>query len=662
MEGDVTPLVQMFEASEEATRQARKLSERDRDYYDGKQWTSKEEEALKKRKQPIVTYNRIQRKIDYLSGLEKQQRKDPKAFPRNPQDEKAADAATDAIRFVCDDVKWDDKRSAAWDDILVPGTCAVMVGHKDGKNGPDPDIIQIPWDRFFYDPHSAKPDFSDARHMGIVTWYDVEDAEAKWPDKKELLNSTLASDTQSDTYDDKPKDKMWADAKRKRVRVVEIYYLKGRVWNRCVITRAGHLEDPQPSPYMDEDGKPENPIKAMSLYVDRDNNRYGAVRVLISPQDEINKRRSKGLHLITMRQVRVSHGAGITAEGKSDPGAIRNELAKPDGVLVGDKDEIEILPTSDMARGNFEMLMDAKAEIDLLGANAALAGKNENDLSGRAILAQQQGGMVEVARMFDRLRSLSIEVYRSVWNRVRQFWTDERWVRITDNDNNLRFVGLNQQVTVAQLAQEVAQGDESAMKTASQLVGPQLLQAAMQGDPQAQTALGMFVQQHGHQVVETRNAVNELDVDIVIDEGMDTPTVQAEQFDTLVKMLPGLGPIGQSPEVLKLLIEASSLRNKEKLVEILEQGPSPEQQQMQQQAQQVQMAGAVAQVEEVQSKAELNKAKAQQAAAPAEPQSVDPIDAARLHLDGTQTQIDGYRAETERMEALKPEPPKQQAA
>ena len=56
-----------------------------------------------------------------------------------------------------------------------------------------------------------------------------------------------------------------------------------------------------------------------------------------------------------------------------------------------------------MAAANFQMLQVAMNEVDLLGPNAALSGKNENDMSGRAILAQQQGGMVEVARMFDRL-------------------------------------------------------------------------------------------------------------------------------------------------------------------------------------------------------------------------------------------------------------------
>ena len=51
------------------------------------------------------------------------------------------------------------------------------------------------------------------------------------------------------------------------------------------------------------------PLFMQSAYVDRNNNRYGEVRPMISPQDEINKRRSKALHLLTMRQTKAERGA-----------------------------------------------------------------------------------------------------------------------------------------------------------------------------------------------------------------------------------------------------------------------------------------------------------------------------------------------------------------
>lgn len=580
---DVTELVRMFEDAEDATRDAREKAERDIDYRDGKQLTAEQEATLQKRHQPVVIYNRIQRKVDYLSGLEKQSRKDPKAFPRNPDDLDAASAATDGIRYACDDNDWDQVRSAAWDDILTPGTGAVFVGAKRGRDGIDPELRHIPWDRFFHDPHSARFDFSDASYMGIVTWMDMSRAKLLWPDREEVIQTTWQRAKQTETYDDKPKFRLWCDYKRKRVRIIEIYYLRGLEWYRCVYTEAGHLEDPIPSPYLDETGRPENPIKAVSAYIDRDNNRFGTVRVMISPQDEVNKRRSKALHLISTRQSRISPVAQLSPEH------VQKQLADPMGVIVAEQGDFEILPTNDMAAANLQMLQEAKAEIDLLGANAALAGKNETDLSGRAILAQQQGGMVEVARVFDRLRHLSLMVYRSVWARIKQYWREERWIRVTGNDNAPRYVGINQPQTFIQAAAE-----------------------QLQGDPQAELKLGMLARDpRANMVMQVKNQVAELDVDIIIDEGMDTPTVQAEQFDTLVKMLPTLGPVGQSPQVIEMLIQASQLRDKDQLIELLRQGPSPEQVQAQQAQQQIAMAGAQAEVEKKQSETVENLAQAE---------------------------------------------------
>lgn len=588
MEDSLTPelsqLVQQFEDAEHATRDARLLAERDRDYYDEKQLTEEEQQALKKRGQPVVVFNRVKRKVNAMLGLEKQTRKDPKAFPRNPADEKASQAATDAIRYVCDDSRWDDKRSQAGKELAIEGTCAVMVGVKKTKAGIDPDIRRIAWDRFYYDPHSSEFDFADAEFMGVVIWMDLDKALKKFPEAKEALVSTWRQSSTSETYDDRPKNNLWADHKRRRVRICEHYYNDGG-WKFCMFTQAGFIVEPQDSPYKGEEG-PECPIKAVSLYVDRDNNRYGEVRTMIGPQDEINKRRSKALHLVSQRQIRVSPNVGLDAQ------AVRKELSRPDGVFVGESGEVEILPTNDMAAANVNLLQEAKAEIDLLGPNAALGGKNEAGMSGRALLAQQQGGMVELGNYLDAVRVLSLSVYRSVWWRIQQFWNEERWIRVTDNENNLRFVGLNKPVTaLQQMAEQMGVTKDNLQQV--QQEQPETVQQlqAMAQDPRAQMVVGI------------ENSVTELDVDIIIDEGLDSPTIAAEEFEAMLK-LAGTGVVQFPPDVL---IEASSLRNKERLLEMLKQGPSPEQQQ----AAQLGMAKAVADVEKTKSETMENLAQAQ---------------------------------------------------
>ena len=572
-----------FEEAEQQTQPAREKAERDRDYYDEKQWTAEEETALKNRKQPVITYNRIKRKVNAMMGMEKQTRKDPKAFPRNPADEQAAQAATDVIRYACEDNRWDDKRSECAKELAIEGTCAIMVGVKQAKDGIDPDIRRIAWDRHYYDPHSSEFDFADAEYQGVVIWMDLDKAKAKWPQFEDILVETWTQSQSSETYDDKPKHMLWADYKRRRVRICEHYYKDAEGWKFCLFTKGGFIVEPQPSPYMGDDDQPECPIKAVSLYIDRDNNRYGEVRTMIGAQDEVNKRRSKALHLINSRQVRVSRSTGMDAQ------AARKELSLPDGVFVGEQGEVEIFPTNDMAAANLQMLQEAKAEIDLQGPNAALGGKNERDMSGRAILAQQQGGMTELATYLDRIRCLSLAVYRSTWARIRQHWTGQRWVRVTDNEQNLRFVGVNKPITALQAAAE------------QMGVTKENLPQMQQENPEAILQLQAMAQSPmAAQVVGVENAVAELDVDILVDEGIDTPTIAAEEFESLLKLV-GTGMVQIPPDVL---IEASSIRNKDKLLEMMKQGPSPEQQQ----GQQVQMAEMVAKVEKLQSETAENYA------------------------------------------------------
>jgi hypothetical protein len=323
----------------------------------------------------------------------------------------------------------------------------------------------------------------------------------------------------------------------------------------------------------------------VSLYVDRDNNRYGEVRVMIGPQDEINHRRSKGLHLINERQVRVSPNVQQDAE------EVRRQLSRPDGVFVGEAGEVEVLPTNDQAAMNFQMLQEAKNEIDLLGMNAALQGKNEQSMSGRALNFQQQAGMMEAATFLDRIRCLSLAVYRAAWCRIQQHWTAERWIRVTDDERNVRFVGLNRPIT--------------ALETQARQMGVtrENFQQFSAERPQEAQQLAMFARTpQAQQVVSMDNAVVELDVDITIDEGIDTPTIAAEQFDAMLQAAAS-GAIPIPPDVL---IEASSFRNKEKLLEMMRQGPSPEQQK----AQQLQLADAASKIDETQSKTVLNMAKA----------------------------------------------------
>lgn len=557
---DLARYVRYFESAEQATVDSRAEAEKARDYYDGKQWTAAEQEALKKRKQPIITINRIKPKVDFLLGMETQRRSLPKAFARTPKHEADANAASDALRFVIEDQRFDVTRSAGFENLCIEGLAGVDVSVQQVNGEYKVRIAAIAWDRIFYDEHSRARDFSDAKILGQVIWQDFDDAAAEYPDNVAALETTLNAEAGlSDTYDDVPRVR-WADPKRKRVRIVEMWHKEGETWNHCIFTKGGILSQMQ-SPYVDEEGKSVPGFVFGSAFIDRDGDRYGIVRNWMDIQDEINKRRSKALHLLSVRQVIAEKGA------VDDKNQVRQELAKPDGYLeVNPTMRFEIAENGDMAAAQVNLYSEAKGEIDSVGVNAANLGTEGRQMSGRALIARQESGLNELGPLFDALKQWQLNVYRAVWCRIRQFWQEEKWIRVTDDEKNVRFVGLNQPLTLGeQLLDEFSKQPG---------VTPEQMQQA-----EAQAKMDPMMQQ----VVGMKNPVAELDVDIVLDDVPASASLQSEQF----QMLTDLAKSGmQFPP--KVIIKASQLRNKEELLkEMGADGPPPQVMQMQQQMQQM---------------------------------------------------------------------------
>ena len=537
-------LITWVNESDEATKDSRDMSEKCRSYYDSSQWTESELAKLKSQKQAATVINRCKPKVDALMGMERANRTTAKAFPRTPKHTEGATAATEAVRFCLQDNMYERQRSDTWENMLIEGTGGIEIIVK-AKGDKDYKIIirHIMWDRLIYDPHSRRKDFSDARFLGQVVWMDYDDAVALYPAAKDVLETMQHG---SQTYDDKPK---WMDSSRRRVKIVEMYYRQddGDWWYAC-FTRGGYCKEPMKSPYVNEEGETENPYEFASIFVDREGGRYGSLRQVLDVQDEINKRRSKALHLMSVRQTFGTKGV------VEDVNKARAELAKPDGYVEFTFGEFGkdfgILPTGDMAQAQFNLLTEAKMEMDSVGANAATQGKDKTVQSGVALRQRALTGQTELAPMFDMLKNLDIRVYRKTWNRIKQYWKEEMWLRVTDDENNLKFVGLNKPITKAEAAMKQAQANG---------MPPEQLQALAQQisqDPAAQ------------QVVSTENDIVNLDVDIVMDDAPDTVTQEVEDFQAMAEMVKSGFPM--PPEAV---IMASPLSNKDRILKMMKEQP-----------------------------------------------------------------------------------------
>lgn len=527
-----------------------------RHYYHGAHYTKEEIEILKKRRQPIITYNRTNRKIDAIVGLVEKLRADPKAFPRNPRDmqNNGADVATQTVRYCLDANLWKALDHDCLEQSGIEGIAGIELSLEPGDQG-DPDIrLKKVWgEDFYYDPRSREPDFSDARYHGIAKWLDVDAVIEMFPDKADVIRNGADGGFDLTTHSDQ--EYKWVFTSERRIRLIEHWYRHKGGWCWCFFVANTKLDEGH-SPFFDERGKQMSRFIMWSFAVDHDLDRYAFPRNIKGPQDEINQRRSKALHISNSRRIISEKGAVDNVE------EARREWARPDGWLevnpgFGDK----IKPDDQQAdlANQLSFLQEAKNEIDSF-ANvnpALLANGNPNDHSGVAIDLMQRAGLAEISKFVLNHRAWKLRVYRAIWNVAQQFWQGERWIRVTDDEQVRQFIQLNG--------------------------------VGVDKNPQSPN--------FGRPILV--NALGSLDVDIIMDEGPDVVSVMQDAYDIL-KDDPGV------PAIVKVEVSPLPGDTKKRIVGLLQQAsqnqkPDPA----------AQLAAAKVQTEKIKAQATVVKSRAE---------------------------------------------------
>lgn len=560
------------------TGETSEAAEADR-YFHSDQWTAEELKVLSARNQPAVVFNRMKRKINTIVGIIEKARQDPKAYPTKPSpgSEDGAELCTKVLRYA---LGWDwvDKSTEIARRAAVRGIAGVeMVLVKGDQGDPEIELDEVDQRDFFYDPRSGKRDFSDARFLGTTRWVDEDEVEDSWPDHAEELSGVREGAPPTWDRGDE-RHLRWYDRRERQLRIVDHWYVRGGQWYYCIYCGDVVLEEGA-SPFFDNKRRSIPKYIMMSCEVDHQNDRYGFLRDLKGPQDEINHRRSKALHALNSRRVIAENGA------VDDVDLARREAARNDGWIIRNKGyELEFVENINDVKGNLEMLQEAKAEIDSYGPNPALIGTEIDPSSGRAIQLLQAAGIAELGVFMSTVRHWKLRVYRALWAACQQFWQAERWIRTTEQEGMAEFIQVN----------------------------------------------GWERDQFGFPVVI--NQLSALDVDIVLDEGPDHINSQADTFDTIL----ALAQKGASvpPEVI---IELSALPSstKKRVMQLLAEGSQPKP--MDLQALQLKLEEIRAGIQKDQSQAQLNMAKAAEVAM-GEPETgqvqVDtPADLAKARLD-----------------------------
>ena len=270
----------------------------------------------------------------------------------------------------------------------------------------------------------------------------------------------------------------------------------------------GLLQD-MPSPYR-HDKFPFTPLWGFKR--DRDNMPYGVIRNMRDPQEDLNKRRSKALFILSTNRVIADEDA------VEDWEEFEEQVARPDGIIKKVRGtEIDIQNDTSLAREHVSLMVQDQQFLEQSsGVTEENRGESTNAISGTAINLRQSQGSVVTADLFDNMRhSLQTHGEKKL-SLIEQFYSEPKQIRIT-NDRKSDFVNIN----------TPTQDDEGAL--------------------------------------QIENDITRSVADFVVDTADFRETLRIAMFETLMNLMQQLDPEVQL-QLLDLVIEMADVPNRDEMV------------------------------------------------------------------------------------------------
>lgn len=473
----------------------------DEAFRDHEQWTPEDIADLNERGQAALQFNMILPLVLWISGTERKTRVDTRVLPRGEEDTEGAEAKTKLLKYLSDVNKTPYARSEAVLDSATVGVGWLETGVCDSEDEEPLYEGYESWRNVWPDHHCREKDVSKhGRYLFRVKTVDLDDAIALFPDRAAELKAAAERNNLFDTLDydllgtqDLESGEFIfeegysaladGDYRRPRVRLIECWYrmparsmpvLTGTspamkrspyhntIYNeaddvhrwtvetqrcslvnkprravRCAIFIPGTLLMDCPSPYWHN----RFPFVAIWCYRrGKDGMPFGVVRGNRGIQEDLNKRRSKALHVLSNNQIIMEKGAVDDVE------ELRDEADRPDGIIVHKKNfKLELSQDKSLAQEHVNLMLEDKEMIQESGGiTSENLGRESNATSGKAIIARQQQGHTVTAPIFDNIRfAIQISGELKLAN-IEQFFDEARTVRIVGERGKIEWLKINE--------------------------------------------------------------------------------------------------------------------------------------------------------------------------------------------------------------------------
>ena len=384
-------------------------------------------------------------------------------------------------------------RSRGFEDSTKVGIGWLEDGADDNPEGEVVYSRYESWRNIIWDSAATEMDLSDARYIFRQKWVDVDIAQAHFRNRADLIlasSSDLDDASFIDDFGDEAMDyaenemqnvteQSRADRtiggfRRQRVRMLEAWFRSPKMVKRITGGPfAGEIYDPLSpghteaaeagiasvverqtmlmrvaimttkgmlyfgsSPYR-HNKFPFTPI--FGYRRGRDGLPYGMIRGLRGIQEDINKRASKALHILSTNKIIADEGA------VEDVNELIEEAARPDAVIFKKKGfELRLDNERDLSQWHLEfMSRDISLIQQASGVTDELLGRRTNATSGVAIGKRQEQGGLATSKFFDNLRFAVQCQGEKQLSLVEQFVSEKKAFRITNMRGTPEFIEVN---------------------------------------------------------------------------------------------------------------------------------------------------------------------------------------------------------------------------
>lgn len=478
----------------EIDRQSGNRAEQETDeaYVNGDQWTDEQKATLRTRGQMPIVYDVLSSTTRWLTGTEKRSRMDYKVLPRRKDAASAAERKTQILKYLSDVNRSPYGRSRAFEDAINVGVGWIESGITDGSESEPIYDRWESWRNMLWDSASVEADLRDARYVLRVKWVDVDIAKTMFPDRAGLVRVSadlLGSHGGIEVYGDDAMDSQenfldeavgagddTNSSTRYRVRLIECWYrtpvkvdrmaggqFRGEIYDPAseghvqavdtgessvvqqtimqvrvaIFTTRGLLFE-GPSPYR------HNRYPFTPIWCYRNGKTglpYGVVRNLRGLQDDVNKRASKALHIMSSNKVIMDEGA--IPEKYIDRFA--DEVARPDAIIVkAPGKELIINADRELSVAHLELMSRSISQIQSAsGVTDEALGRTTNASAGIAIQRRQEQAGMATAGIFDNMRFAAQVHGEKMLSLVEQFMTEEKTFRITNMRGSPEYITIN---------------------------------------------------------------------------------------------------------------------------------------------------------------------------------------------------------------------------